>query len=301
MTTRTSELRRILRGEKPIMIPGATDCFVAKLIERAGFPVVYVTGAGVTNTLLGEPDIGLITLTELAERAGRIAQSLSVPVIADCDTGFGGVQNVKRTIREYERQGIAGLHIEDQVMPKRCGHFEGKAVVPIDEMLYRLQAALDARTDPDFLIIARTDARAVEGFDATLRRARAYRALGADALFIEAPQSIEELERIGAEFPDTILIANIVDGGKTPVLPADRLGKLGFKICLYPNVALYLGAYAIREGMRMLREQGTTAGLRDRMMTFAERQDVVGLTEADAYEAALIDRVRSLSVGTESA
>lgn len=293
MTTRASELRRILSGDGPVMVPGATDCFVAKLIERAGFPVVYVTGAGVTNTLLGEPDVGLITLTELAERAGRIAQAVSVPVIADCDTGFGGVQNVKRTIREYERQGVAGLHIEDQVMPKRCGHFEGKAVVPIDDMLYRLQAALDARTDPDFLIIARTDARSVEGFDAALRRARAYRALGVDALFIEAPQSVEELERIGAEFSDTILLANIVDGGKTPVLPAERLGKLGFKICLYPNVALYLGAYAIREGMRVLREQGTTANLRDRMMTFAERQEVVGLAEADAYEAGLIERLRA--------
>ena len=296
MTSRTSELRRILRQEGPVVVPGATDCFVAKLIERAGFPIVYVTGAGVTNTLLGEPDLGLITLTELAERAGRIAQAVSVPVIADCDTGFGGVHNVKRTIREYERVGVAGLHIEDQVIPKRCGHFEGKAVVPVDEMLYRLQAALDARSDPDFLIIARTDARSVEGFDAALRRARAYLALGADALFIEAPQSVDELERIGAEFSGTILLVNMVERSKTPMLPAEQLGKMGFKICLYANAALYLGAFAIREGLRFLREQGSTIGLQDRMMTFAERQELLGLEGADAYERDLVERVRNRSL-----
>lgn len=292
---RTSELRRILRQDGPVIVPGATDCFVAKLIEDAGFPVVYVTGAGMTNTLLGAPDVGLITLTELAERAGRIAQAVNVPVFADCDTGFGGVHNVKRTIREYERAGIAGLHIEDQVMPKRCGHFEGKAVVPIDEMLYRLQAALDARTDPDFLIIARTDARAVEGLDSAIRRAHAYLSLGADALFVEGPQSADELERIGAEFSNTILLVNLVERSKTPLLPAEQLAKMGFKILLYPNAALYLGAYAIREGLRVLSETGTTTSLYDRMMTFAERQKLVGLDEADAYERDLVERVRGSS------
>jgi len=173
MTSRTTELQRILKQDGPVVVPGATDCFIAKLIERAGFPIVYVTGAGATNTLLGEPDLGLITLTELASQAGRISEAVSVPVIADCDTGFGGVANVKRTVRAYERAGVAGLHIEDQVSPKRCGHFEGKAVVPVDEMLFRLQAALDARIDPDFLIIARTDARAMEGLDSAIERARA--------------------------------------------------------------------------------------------------------------------------------
>ncbi|SRR5579875_281975 len=296
MVKRSSELRRILRQDGPVVVPGATDCFVARLIEDAGFPVVYVTGAGVTNTVLGVPDIGLIAMTEMAERAGRIAQAVNVPVFADCDTGFGGVHNVKRAVREYERAGIAGLHIEDQVMPKRCGHFEGKAVVPVDEMLYRLQAALDARTDPDFLVIARTDARAVEGLDAAIRRAKAYRALGADALFIEAPQNAAELERIGAEFPDTILLVNLVEGSRTPQLPAEQLGKMGFKICLYPNTALYLAAYAIREGLRVLRETRSTATLLDRMMTFAERQKLVGLDEADAYERDLVERIRALTL-----
>jgi 2,3-dimethylmalate lyase len=298
MTTRTSDLRRILRQDGAVTAPGATDCFVAKLIERAGFPALYVTGAGVTNTLLGEPDIGLITLPELADRAGAIARSVSIPVIADCDTGFGGVHNVRRTVRMYERAGIAGLHIEDQVMPKRCGHFEGKAVVPIDDMLYRLQAALDARTDPDFLIIARTDARAVEGLDAAIRRARAYRSLGADALFIEAPQSVEEMERICSEFRGEILLANMVERGKTPLLPSAQLAKMGYKIVIYPSTAMCLGAHAVQEGLRVLREQGTTASLLDQIMPFAERQDLVGLDEADNYERELVERVRSLTVTT---
>ena len=300
MTSPTAELRRILKADGPVVVPGATDCFVAKLIERAGFPIVYVTGAGATNTLLGEPDLGLITLTELAGQAGRISEAVSVPVIADCDTGFGGVANVKRTVRAYERAGVAGLHIEDQVSPKRCGHFEGKAVVPTDEMLFRLQAALDARTDPDFLIIARTDARAVEGLDSALERARAYLALGADALFIEQPQSVEELRRIGQEFGNTILLANMVERSKTPLLPAAELGKLGFKIILFANAALYLGAYAIRDGLQVLREKGTTESLMDRMMTFKERQELVGLERADAYERDLVERVRARSLTTVS-
>lgn len=296
MTARTTELRRLLGQDGAIMAPGATDCFVAKLVEQAGFPMVYVTGAGVTNTLLGEPDIGLIALPELAARAGAIARSVNVPVIADCDTGFGGVHNVKRTIRMYEQEGIAGLHIEDQVMPKRCGHFEGKAVVPIEEMRYRLQAALDARTDPDFLIIARTDSRAVEGLDAAIRRGRAYLELGADALFVEAPQSLEEVQRIGAEFKDEILVFNTVERGKTPLLPASQLGKLGFKLCIFPNAMLYLGAFAQREGLRVLKEQGTTASLLDRMMSFQDRQQLVGLAEADAYERELVERVNRKSL-----
>jgi len=296
MTARTKELRGLLRKEGAVMAPGATDCFVAKLIEQAGFPMIYVTGAGVTNTLLGEPDIGLITLPELAARAGAIARSVNVPVIADCDTGFGGVHNVKRTIRMYEQEGIAGFHIEDQVMPKRCGHFEGKSVVPIDEMLYRLQAALDARTDPDFLIIARTDSRAVEGLDAAIRRGRAYLELGADALFLEAPQSLEEVERIGAEFKGEILVFNTVERGKTPLLPVSKLAELGFKLCIFPNAMLYLGAFAQREGLRVLKEQGTTASLLDRMMSFQDRQTLVGLAEADAYERELVERVQKKSL-----
>jgi 2-methylisocitrate lyase-like PEP mutase family enzyme len=291
MTKRTTQLRAILRDGGPGIVPGATDCFTARLIEEAGFPVVYVTGGGTANAYLGAPDIGLVTLNELASQVERIANAVSIPVIADCDTGFGGIANVKRTIRTYERAGAAGLHIEDQVFPKRCGHFDGKSVVPVKDMLYRLQAALDARTDPDFLIIARTDARAPEGFDAALARAKAYLAMGVDAIFFEQPRSVDELRRVGEALPGTVLVANMVERSKTPLVPASELATMGYRIILYANAALYLGAYAIRHGLSVLRAQETTESLLDQMMTFDERQKLIGLDKADAYERELIARV----------
>jgi len=291
MARQTAALRALLRSGGPGIVPGATDCFTAKLIEAAGFPVVYVTGGGAANTYLGAPDIGLVTLNELASQVERIADAVNVPVIADCDTGFGGVANVKRTIRAYERAGAAGLHIEDQLFPKRCGHFEGKLVVPTREMHYRLQAALDARTDADFLIIARTDARSVEGFDAALERARSYFELGADAVFFEQPRSVDELQRIGAAFRGQVLVANMVERSRTPLLPERELLEMGFQVILYANAALYLGAYAIRQGLRVLREKGTTESLLDQMLSFDERQQLIGLAQADAYERDLVARV----------
>ena len=291
MESRTTRLRAMLREGGPGVVPGATDCFTARLIESAGFPAVYVTGGGAANTLLGRPDIGLVTLNELASQVERIADAVSVPVIADCDTGFGGVANVARTIRAYQRAGAAGLHIEDQLFPKRCGHFEGKSVVPVRDMLYRLQAALDARTDPDFLIIARTDARGPEGFERALERAHAYRELGADAIFVEAPSSVEELRRVGEAFPDTPLVANMIERSRTPLLPEAELKAMGYSIILYANAALYLGAFAIRQGLAVLREQGTTESLLDRMLSFSERQALIGLPQADAYERDLVARV----------
>ncbi|HEY1325992.1 MAG TPA: isocitrate lyase/phosphoenolpyruvate mutase family protein [Casimicrobiaceae bacterium] len=298
MTRRTTQLRELLAAGGPGIVPGATDCFTARWIEEAGFPVVYVTGGGTANTYLGGPDIGLVTQNELAGQVERIADAVSVPVIADCDTGFGGVANVKRTIRMYERAGAAGLHIEDQVFPKRCGHFEGKSVVPTEEMLFRLQAALDARTDPDFLIIARTDARAPEGFDAALERARAYLEIGADAIFVEQPRSLEELRRIGEAFCGTPLVANMVERSKTPLLPERELLAMGFNIILYANAALYLGSYAIRQGLAVLRREGTTQSLLDRMTTFEERQALIGLDRADAYERDIVARVRARGAAT---
>lgn len=290
---RTTQLRQLLAKGGPGIVPGATDCFTARLIEEAGFPVVYVTGGGTANTYLGAPDLGLVTLNELASQVERIANAVSVPVIADCDTGFGGVANVGRTIRAYERAGAAGLHIEDQVFPKRCGHFDGKSVVSTKDMCYRLQAALDARTDPDFLIIARTDSRAVEGFDAALERAQCYLALGADAIFFEQPQSADELRRVGQAMPDTVLVANMVERSKTPILPEAELKEMGYRIILYANAALYLGAYAIRQGLATLRAEGSTQSMFDRMLTFQERQKLIGLDKADAYERRLVERVDS--------
>lgn len=298
MKKRTTQLREILKAGGPGIVPGATDCFTAKLIEQAGFPVVYVTGGGAANAYLGAPDIGLMTLNELASQVERISDAVSVPVIADCDTGFGGIANVARTVRTWERAGAAGLHIEDQVFPKRCGHFEGKAVVPVKEMHYRLQAALDARTDPDFLIIARTDARSVEGFDAALERAGSYRDLGADAIFFEQPRSEEELRKIGEALRGTILVANMVERSKTPLLPEQQLLDMGFQIILYANAALYLGSYAIRHGLSVLKRERTTASLLDRMLSFAERQDLIGLAKADDYERDLVARVEQRRAGT---
>jgi len=292
MSARTKQLRSLLKAGGPGIVPGATDCFTARLIEEAGFPVVYVTGGGTANTYLGGPDIGLVTLNELASQVERISDAVSVPVIADCDTGFGGVANVKRTIRTYERAGAAGLHIEDQLFPKRCGHFEGKSVVSIEDMLYRLQAALDARTDPDFLIIARTDARGPEGFESALERAHAYLELGVDALFVEAPSSLEELQRIGTEFRGTPLVANMVERSRTPLVPESELKAMGFNIILYANAALYLGSYAIRTGLEVLRREGTTQSLLERMTSFQERQQLIGLEKADAAERDLVDRVQ---------
>jgi 2-methylisocitrate lyase-like PEP mutase family enzyme len=291
-TKRTTQLRKLIAAGGPGIVPGATDCFTARIIEEAGFPVIYVTGGGTANTYLGGPDIGLVTLNELAGQVERISDAVSVPVIADCDTGFGGVANVKRTIRMYERAGAAGLHIEDQVFPKRCGHFDGKAVVPVEDMLYRLQAALDARTDPDFLIIARTDARGPEGFESALARAHAYRELGADAIFVEAPSSREELERIGREFRGTPLIANMVERSRTPLLPEKELLDMGFSIILYANAALYLGSFAIRQGLEVLKQERTSESLLDRMTTFQERQRIIGLAKVDAAERELVERVK---------
>lgn len=287
---RTRRLRDLLTTARPLVAPGAVDALTARMIEEAGFPLVYVTGAGVANAMLGAPDVGLVTLSEMRERIQQIADAVTIPVFADADTGYGGVGNVQRTVRAYEDAGAAGLHLEDQEMPKRCGHFEGKVIVPAREMLIRLQAALDARRDPDFLIVARTDARTVEGLDAAMARARAYLRLGIDGIFIEAPQSIEELEQIAGEFSGELLIANMVEGGKTPLVPAARLGAMGYGMILYANAPLRLAAFAVQQGLSVLKETGTTEGVLDRMLSWPERQRLVQLDKHDRYERRLVSR-----------
>src|SRR2546427_3233237 len=219
---RRQRLRALLNAPGLIIAPGAYDGLSARLVEQAGFDVVYMTGSGAANSLLGEPDLGLTTMTEMANQAVRICAATSLPVIADADTGYGGPLNVRRTVQEYERAGVAGLHIEDQVFPKRCGHFEGKQVIPVEEMVGKIRAALDARTDPNLVIIARSDAAAVEGLDAALARGHAYEDAGADALFIEAPRALDELRAIGRSF-HVPLVANMVEGGATPLQPAAEL------------------------------------------------------------------------------
>lgn len=209
-------LRELFEAGEMVLAPGCYDALGARLVEEAGFPAAYMTGFGSAASRLGRPNVGLMSLPEMVDNAHRIAEAVQIPVIADADTGYGNSINVIRTVREYEAAGVAAIHIEDQVMPKKCGHMDGKMVVPADEMAAKVAAAVAARRSPDFLIIARTDARSVEGLDGALERARRYREAGADALFVEAPQSVQEIETIARTFPDVPLLFNYAEGGKTP-------------------------------------------------------------------------------------
>src|SRR5262245_25389129 len=233
----TARLRQMLNAPGIVVAPGAYDGFSARLIEAAGFRCVYMTGAGTAASHLGQPDLGLATLTEMANHAGHLASCVSLPVIADADTGYGNVLNVVRTVREYERAGVAGLHLEDQVAPKKCGHIAGKQVVPTQEFVDKIRAAVEYRTDPDLVIIARTDARAVTGLDDAIERGNRYAEAGADMIFVEAPQSEAELERVAREVKAPLL-ANMVAGGRTPGLTAAALERLGFKLAIFPAVCL---------------------------------------------------------------
>jgi carboxyvinyl-carboxyphosphonate phosphorylmutase len=273
---RRAQLRALLNQPGIIIAPGAFDALSARLVEQAGFDVVYMSGSGVANSQLGEPDLGLTSMTEMAAQAARICAITGVPVIADADTGYGGVLNVRRTVGEYERAGVAALHIEDQVFPKRCGHFAGKAVIPLEEMVGKIRAALAARTDPDLVIIARTDARAVEGFDAALARARAYEEAGADMLFVEAPQSVEEMRTICSSFR-VPLVANMVEGGATPVLPDDELEALGYRVVVHAGSLLRTAVFAMQATLQHLRATGSTIAIQDRILSFDERNRVTDL------------------------
>jgi 2-methylisocitrate lyase-like PEP mutase family enzyme len=266
-----------------VVAPGAANALGARIVADCGFEAVYVSGAGIANWSLGVPDLGLTNLSEVVEQVARICAAVEVPVIADADTGYGNALNVRRTVREFERAGVAAIQIEDQVEPKRCGHFEGKEVLPVGEMVAKLRAALEARRDPDLVIVARTDARAVEGLDGALLRARAYREAGADLVFVEAPTDEDELARIGREVPG-LLVANMVEGGKTPVLPADRLGELGFDLVLYANLAARAAMKAMSEVLTVLRAEGTSASVEDRIVTMAERGRLTGLEQWQALE-----------------
>ena len=270
-------LRNLLqtRGASPLILPGASDALTARLIEELGFEAVYVSGAGVTNRHLGMPDLALITLSELAEHVEAIRDAVELPLVVDADTGFGGPLNVRRTVGVLERRGANALQLEDQVFPKRCGHFEGTQVIRPEEMVAKLNAALDARRDESLLIIARTDARQGLGLEAALERAERYRQAGADVIFVEAPRSAEELAEVGRRVPGPLLV-NIVEGGATPALPAAELGRLGFSIVLYANAALRGALWGAREVLAELRRTGSTAGVLDRMVEWEERQRLVG-------------------------
>ena len=281
----TTRLRQLLAGSDLLVAPGAYDALSARLIAQAGFPAVYMTGFGTAASVLGQPDVGLLTMSEMVARASALASVVGeLPLIADADTGYGNPINVRRTIREYERAGVAGLHIEDQVWPKKCGHMEGKQVIPMDEMAQKVRAAVDARQDPDFVIIARTDANAVNGMEDALRRGRAYREAGADVIFIEAPRSIEELQAIAQAFPDTPLLFNWAESGKTPLLTLNEIHTLGFKLVIFPVSLLFAATRAMLELLEVLKQGETPAPFSSRMVTFSQFTQHIGLPEIQDLE-----------------
>jgi len=278
-------LKQALAERRALLVPGAANALAARIVEDLGFEAVYLTGAGLANTSLGVPDIGLVTMTELEEATAAIAGAIRLPLIVDADTGFGNELNVVRTVRALERAGAAAIQLEDQVFPKKCGHFAGKAVIPVAEMEAKIRAAAGARSSADFLLIARTDARAIEGFDAAIERARRYAEAGADLTFVEAPESAAEL----AEIPRRLgvpQVANMVVGGKTPLASQKELAAMGFALVLYANAALQASVLAMQEVLGALREDGSLARVANRLASFAERQRIVGKEEWDGLEKA---------------
>ena len=262
---RSARLRARLGQSALLMAPGCFDCLSARLVEAAGFEAAYITGSGVSMSCLGAPDLGLASFSEVLDRVKRICDVLTIPVIADGDTGFGGPLNVVRTVRDFERSGVSAIQIEDQDAPKRCGHELGRKLVAPEEMAARVKAACDARLDEAFLVIARTDARTSQGLQAAIDRAAQYKEAGADVLFVESPESQEEMEAICRAFPDTPLLANMVEGGKTPCLPAARLETRGYSLAIYPNSLTRLFGKAGLELMQELKATGSTAGHAERM------------------------------------
>lgn len=277
-------LAEMIRGRQAILAPGAYDALTARLIERAGFPAVYMTGFGTSASLLGRPDVGLLTMSQMVDNARRIVQAVDVPVIADADTGYGNPLNVIRTVQEYELAGVSAIHIEDQVTPKKCGHMENKQVIPTAEMAEKIRAAVEARSSGDFLIIARTDARAVEGLDNALRRAGAYREAGADILFIEAPQNGDEVAQIARAFSSVPLLFNWAEGGKTPPMPLERLNELGYRIVIFPISALLTAAKAVQAVLAQIKTEGTPMRIFHDRAAFQEFNEMIGLAEIQELE-----------------
>ena len=279
-----ARLRALLESGETIVAPGAFDPLAARLVEEAGFPAVYMTGFGTSAALLGRPDVGLLTMTEMAGNAGRIAGCVDIPVIADADTGYGNPLNVIRTVGSYEAAGVAGIHIEDQVAPKKCGHMDGKLVIPAEEMAAKVRAAVEARSQPEFVVIARTDARAVEGLDRALDRARLYRDAGADVLFIEALVSEAEVEQAALTFPDVPLLFNSAEGGRTPPVSLARLTELGYQIVIFPIGTLLAATAAMRAVLAEIARAGTPAAALAGLPSFAEFVDFIGLPQVREAE-----------------
>ncbi len=285
----TTAMRRLFNDPKLIQIPGVVDAAWARVVAAEGFDAVYMTGAGTSASRLGWPDVGLLTMSEMVDNAGRIADACiapdgrQLPLIADADTGYGGPLNVRRTIQSYERAGVAGVHIEDQSWPKRCGHLAGKAVIPAEDMCMHIKAACDARRDDDFVIIARTDAIAVEGFQAGLDRAAAYAEAGADVLFVEAMTSEDQL-RTACTNLDKPLLYNMASSGKTPFLSVQEMQDLGFSACIYPNFVMLAAIPVVQEMLRKLKETGEVRSVIDQLASFQQFFDLLGMDQVKELE-----------------
>ena len=279
----TTRLRQLLARGEATIAPGVAEALNARLVAAHGFDALYMTGAGTTAVRLGMPDIGLLTMSEMADNAARIVDASGLPLIADADNGYGGVMNVRRTVKEYERAGVAALHIEDQVIPKRCGHLSGKQVVPVEEMVSKVKAACDARMDQDLVIIARSDAIAVEGLQAALDRTAAYQEAGADAVFLDAPGP-DDLALIPPRFSVPV-VYNVAASGKTPLLSKSEIEALGFRLIIYPNWVLLAGLRAAARVLTTLKETGSIASMVGEVATFREFFDLMGMDEVRRLEA----------------
>ena len=284
---KTALLRKLIEDEEILMVPVAHDALCARIAQQSGFKAIFNAGYANSAALLGMPDISLLTLTEMVEVASRVADAVSIPVFADGDTGHGSIANVMRTVQQFEKAGVAGLFIEDQVQPKRCGHMAGKQVITPREMVSKIKAALDARQDPDFIIMARTDAIAVNGIDDAIQRANLYNDAGADLIFVEAPESVEQMRRIIREV-DAHHMVNMLPGGRTPLLNARELQEIGYSAVAYATACTYTIAKAVRELFESLHKTGTTAGFEDRMMSFDEFNRLVGLEHIREQEEAFL-------------
>lgn len=267
-------LRDLIATAAPVVAPGAYDGLSARLVQQAGFPAVYITGGGMARSM-GMPDLGLMSLTEIVGRLESIVDAVDIPVIGDADTGHGNALNAQHSLRAFERAGIAGCHLEDQTFPKRCGHYDDKSIVSQAEMSQKIRAVKDACHDPDFVLIARTDALAVEGYDKAIERGHAYMEAGADMIFIEAPTTIEQIERIAKDLPYPKLI-NMFHGGKTPLVGSERLGELGYSLVIIPSDTQRAAIKAMQETLDAIARDGHSGALQDRMVSFAEREEIIG-------------------------
>lgn len=272
------QLRQLLKNNAPVVAPGAFDGLSARLVEQAGFPAVYATGGGIARST-GIPDLGLMSLDEIVKRLESMVDVTTIPLIGDADTGHGNALNAQKTARAFERAGVAGFHLEDQVFPKRCGHYDDKSIVPTREMTQKIIAVRDALENPDSVLIARTDGLAVEGYGPTMERAHAYMEAGADVIFVEAPTSIEQIEQIAKDLPQPKLI-NMFHGGKTPLMPADRLGELGYSIIIIPSDTQRAAIKAMQDTLAAIARDGDSGAMSDRMVTFKGREEIIG---TDAY------------------